>query len=285
LPPTELHVCFARADNVLRHYNDWRDHCIACRGSHHTGKVNLNLLPLTQDFFVFVLLSPHQQTSNMGGLLTLSTEILIQVFAASDSISDALRLSATNHRLRNVWQQHSTQIIEAILRTSIPAYDKALDLAITEIQLQSSSNEKPLLREYLPTLLRNTDLCASACLAYSDLVENAPSPATSYYFLRRVGLGYEHKQIRDILLTELRATSREMLVTYGNMSRFLLLEANITERIRQGVLPGDFDEMGDLYREIESHWDYSDYCIHFGAICDIDHGTNYLPTIVQRYDI
>ena len=100
----------------------------------------------------------------------------------------------------------------------------------------------------------------------------------------RVGLGYEHKQIRDILLTELRATSREMLMIYGNMSRFLLLEANITERIRQGVLPGDFDEMGDLYREIESHWDYSDYCIHFGAICDIDRGTNYLPTIVQRFE-
>jgi hypothetical protein len=221
----------------------------------------------------------------MAALLMLSTEMLIQVFAASDSIPDALRLSATNHRLRNTWQEHSTQIIEAILKTSIPAYEKALDLAITETQLQSSSDEKPSLREYLPTLLRNADLCASACLAYSDLVENAPSPPTSYYFLRRVGLGYEHKQIRNILLTELRATSRETLMTYGNMSRFLLLEADITERIRQGVLPGDLNEMGDLYREIESKWDYSDYCILIGAVGDIDRGTNYLPTIIQRFEI
>lgn len=221
----------------------------------------------------------------MAALLTLSTEMLIQVFGANDTVLDALHLSATNHRLHDIWQEHSTHIIETILRTAIPAYDKAVDLAITEIQLQSSSADEPSLRECLPTLLRNANLCASACLAYTYLCENAPSPPTSYYFLRRIGLGYEHKQIRNILYTELRAISREMLVTHGNMSRFLLLEANIAERIRQGVLPGDYDTYADLYREIESKWDYLDYCIHVGAIGDIDRGTNYLLTIIQRFEI
>lgn len=173
----------------------------------------------------------------MATLLTLSTELLLNVFSASDTILDSLRLPETNHRLCSIWREHPTQIIETILRTSIPAYEKALNLAITETQLQSSSDEKPSLRQYLPTLLWNADLCASACLAFSDLCENAPSPPTSYYFLRRVGLGYEYKQIRETLYTEFRATSREMLMTHGNMSRFLLLEVDIVERIRQGVLP------------------------------------------------
>lgn len=83
----------------------------------------------------------------------LSTELLIQVFAASDKTPDALRFSATHRRLHDIWLEHSTQITEAILKTSIPAYEKALDLAITETQLQSSSDEKPPVREYLPTLL------------------------------------------------------------------------------------------------------------------------------------
>lgn len=221
----------------------------------------------------------------MSALLTLSTEIIIQVLAASDTISDALRLSATNRHLRDVWLEHSTQIIEAISRASIPAYEKALDLAITETQLQSSSNEKLSPRESLPTLLRNADLCASACLAYSDFCENAPSPPTSYYFLRRVGLGYEYYQIRDTLYTELRATPREILMTHADMSRWLLLDADTAEQIRQGVKPEDWNEIRDLYRDIESKWDYSDYCICSGAICDIDRGTNYLPTLIQGYDI
>jgi len=221
----------------------------------------------------------------MPALLALSTEILIQVFAASDTTPDALRLSATNRHLRDVWSEHSTQIIDTILRNSIPAYEKALDLAITETQLQSSSDEKPLLREYLPTLLRNADLCASACLAHSASFENALSPPTSYYFLRRIGLSYGYHQIRNTMFKELRATSREMLMIHAGMSRFLLLEASIAEQIRQGVLPEDYDHDLDVYREIESKWDYLNYCTCSGAICDIDPGTNDLSITIQGFDI
>lgn len=243
--------------------------------------------PLLQahDFLVFALLPPPQQISNMSALLMLSTELLIQIFAASEKIPDALRFSATNRRLHDIWLEHSTQITETILRRSIPAYEKALDLAITETQVQSSFKKKPPLREYLPTLLRNADLCASACLAFSAFCENAPSPPTSYYFLRRVGLGYEYHQIRGTLYTELRATSKEALIDHAGMSRFLLLKASIAERMRQGVLPEDYDDVRDVYRDIESKWDYADYCICSGAICDITRGTNNLPTTIQGYDI
>lgn len=221
----------------------------------------------------------------MSALFTLSTEILIEVFAASDTIAGALRLSASNRHLRDVWTEHSSQIIETILRASIPAYKKALNLAITETRLQSSSDEKLSIREYLPTLLQNADLCASACLAYSASCENAPSTPTSYYFLRRIGLGYGYHQIRDTLYTELRATSKEDLMDHAGMSRFLLLEARITERIRQGVLPEDYDDARDVHREKESKWDYLDCCICSGAIWDINHGTDYLSITILGFDI
>jgi hypothetical protein len=221
----------------------------------------------------------------MSALLTLSTEMLIQVFAASDTISDALRLSATNHHLRDTWLEHSTQIIDTILRSSIPAYEKALDLAITETQLQSSSNEKPSLREYLPTLLRNADLCASACLAFSAICDDDPSPSTSYYLLRRVGLGYGYPQIRDALYAELRAMTRPALLRPAHMARWLLLDAGLAEQIRQGIEDEDYDEVRDAYKETETQWDYAIYCISNGAIGDIDFGYNNLPTTIQGYDI
>ena len=87
------------------------------------------------------------------------------------------------------------------------------------------------------------------------------------------------------MFKELRATSREMLMIHAGMSRFLLLEASIAEQIRQGVLPEDYDDARDVYRDIESKWDYADYCICSGAICDINRGTNNLPATIQGYDI
>jgi len=214
----------------------------------------------------------------MPALLALSTEIPIQVLAASDTIPDALRLSAISHHLREIWHEHSTQITEAILRASIPTYEKTLALAITETQLQSSSDEKPSLREYLPTLLRNADLCASACLAYLASFENAPSPSTSYSFLRRIGLGYEYHQITQSKFQR----NADDSCWYESLSAAGL---GIAEQIRQGVLPEDYDHDFDLYRETESKWDYLNYCICSGAICDIDRGTNYLSITIQGFDI
>ena len=243
--------------------------------------------PLLQalNFLVFALLPPPQQILIMSFLLTLSTELLIQVFAASDTKSVALRISVTNRRLHDIWLQHSTQITETILRASIPAYEKALDLAITETQLQSSSDKKPLLRDYLPTLLRNADLCASACLAFAAIRDDDPSPSASYYFLRRVGLGYEYPQIRDDLYAELRAMSRPALSRPAHMIHWLLLDASLAEQIRQGIEDEDYDEVRDKYKETETKWDYAMYCISNGAIGDIDFGCNNLPRTIQGYDI
>jgi hypothetical protein len=215
----------------------------------------------------------------------LSTELLIKVFAASDTILDALRLPETNRRLRDVWLEHSTQIIEPALRMSIPAYERALDLAVIETWLQCSMDNEPSLQRCLPSLLRNAVLCASACLAYSTVRGDDPSLPTSYYFLRRVGLGYEYPQFRDELYAELLAMSRAALLLPSHTGRWLLLDASLAEQQRQGVEDEDYDEIRDAYNETETKWDYAIYCISNGAIGDIDLGTNNLPTTIQGYDI
>ena len=72
---------------------------------------------------------------------------------------------------------------------------------------------------------------------------------------------------------------------HTGISRFLLLNAGLAEQIIQGVEPEDYDKIRDVYRETARKWDYAHYCISNGAICDIDRGTNNLPTTIQGYDI
>lgn len=151
----------------------------------------------------------------MPHLIDLPAELLIQVFAASDAILDALHLSATNRLLHAVWLEHSKPIVESILKPTLPAFDEAVQLAYTEVQLEStesSIDSSPSFRGCLPTLLQNADLCASVCLAYSSGCKDAALPAVSYYFLRRIGLEIIHYQLRDDIYLELRSMSTEELM-------------------------------------------------------------------------
>ena len=160
----------------------------------------------------------------MPHLIDLPAELLIQIFAASDAIPDALHLSATNRLLNAVWLEHSKPIIESILKPTLPAYDEAVQLAYTEVQLEStesSIDSSPSFRGCLPTLLRNADLCASVCLAYSPVCKDATLAAVSCYFLRRIGLGFIHYQLRDDIYLELRSMSTEELMHRHNLSDWL----------------------------------------------------------------
>lgn len=220
----------------------------------------------------------------MSGLLTLSPELLVQVFTASETIRDALRLSATTRHLRAVWLEHSVQIIEGVLKPSIPAYDEAVALTVLETRVQSSPEHDPTLRLCLPALLRNADLCASVCLGHSLAREDKPSPPASYYFLRRLALAFDHHQLRDDFYHEIRGMSRDALSICCNISHWLLGDASLAEQIRQGVEAEDYDHIRDMYNERDNKWDYADHVVYV-AIGDIDFGTNNLPTVIQGYDI
>lgn len=223
----------------------------------------------------------------MPHLIDLPAELLIQIFAASDAILDALHLSATNRLLNAVWLEHSKPIIESILKPTLPAYDEAVQLAYTEVQLEStesSIDSSPSLRECLPTLLRNADLCASVCLAYSPVCKDATLLAASYYFLRRIGLGFIHYQLRDDIYLELRSMSTEELMHRHNLSDWLDGPCNSwEEKVRQGVREEWQYNEADILGDWETPWDYAEYVL-WGALEDIREGCNHLLIMVEGYD-
>lgn len=221
----------------------------------------------------------------MHHLLTLPTELLIQIFAASDTILDALHLSATNRLLNAVWLEHCETIIKSILQSTIPAYDEAVELAFLETRLESSidGSPTPLLRSCLPLLLRNADLCATACLAYELYCKDATSPPESYCFLRRTGLGFVHYQLRDDLYLELRSMSRDELEGPRCLSNWLDGRASWDEKVRQGIREDWQHDEVDIMGDWETPWDYAEYVLT-GAINDINQGTNNLSIMVEGYD-
>jgi hypothetical protein len=223
----------------------------------------------------------------MPHLLTMPTELLIEIFAANDTVIDALHLSATNRYLNAIWFEHSEQvIIEKILRPSLPAYDEAVRLAYLETQLESSVDNPPTLslRNCLPILLRNADLCASLYLAYSPVCKHAASPAVSYYFLRRIGLGFIHYQLRDDLYLELRSMSKEALEIPRNLGKWLDKPSSWEEKVRQGVSEEWQRDQADIMGNWETTpWDYAE-CVLGGAIDDIKQGTDNLSIMVEGYD-
>lgn len=84
-----------------------------------------------------------------------------------------MRLSSVNKQLRAVWLQHTDQIVEGIIKSTIPAAEQAIDFAMTETRLRNSlsNDERPLLRLWLPNLMRNAELYASAHAAYAAYVD------------------------------------------------------------------------------------------------------------------
>jgi len=222
----------------------------------------------------------------MHQLLELPTELLIQIFSASDRILDTLHLSGTNRLLNAIWLEHSEPIIEGMLESSLPAYNEAVQLAFLETRLEStesSIDNPPTLRGCLPTLLRNADLCASVCLAYSPVCKDATLPAVSYYFLRRISLGFVHYQLRDGIYLELRSMSTEALMTRHNLSDWLEGPCGWEESVRQGVREEWQRYQADINGDWETPWDYAEYVIT-GAIDDIKNDTDNLLIMVEGYD-
>jgi hypothetical protein len=104
-----------------------------------------------------------RQTLAMSHLHKLPTELLIQIFAASDTVFNAIHLSATNQFLATVWLKNSNSIIQSILEPSTPAYKEAVAQAFLETHLKSSTNG-PLLLAYPSTEHRLMCQCVSSLL-------------------------------------------------------------------------------------------------------------------------
>lgn len=69
-----------------------------------------------------------------------SNDILIDIFQACPTVQTAIRLSAVNKLLRNVWldNNNANRIAKAIITAMTPAAAQAISYAITETRLRAS---------------------------------------------------------------------------------------------------------------------------------------------------
>lgn len=237
----------------------------------------------------------------MPGLFSLANELFIQIFTACPTVQTAFHLSCVNKQLRSIWLEHTDLIVKSIIKSTIPAADLAIDFAITETRLRNSlgEHEQPPHSLWLPNLVRNADLCASAhaaCSAYvrpPDCVTKErwtfPSSPAHWYFLRGVLLAFDYPQLRDALHAELLAASRETREKIWRFHWFLTDFCNVDECIRQGMArdwryPGPEGRPGDDYDMHQDAWSYQSEIIG-EARGDLTINPSDLTLAIQGYSI
>jgi hypothetical protein len=222
----------------------------------------------------------------MATLLSLPNEILICIYVYSTTIQSAVSLSGVNRRLRSVWFKHANHIAETILKTQIPAYQDAVELAILEEPLIDKPrlalptiNQVPV-PLYLPRLLQNAGLASSATSAWSAYArdfepDTVParslriiSPHAAYYLMRKVILSHRWRSqwLDGHIYSALDALSKDAVVSIDEFSCFLTSNyADYDERLKHGILKPEEDwTEADEWKEEENgyvnaeDWEYLD---------------------------
>jgi hypothetical protein len=176
-------------------------------------------------------------THTMVGLLSLSIELLMNVFTSCTTIQSAASLSCVDKTLNSVWRKYNNHIATSILRQQIPEYKDAVNLAILEelwlngnSQLASKPFTKLPVRLYGKQLLKIAKLATSASaarVAYDKHVQIFPpnqiSLHAAYYLMRKIALAYLHPeaQLQDALCQALRSYSKEDLNRIDRFCEFL----------------------------------------------------------------
>ncbi|KAK3643881.1 hypothetical protein LTR56_009976 [Elasticomyces elasticus] len=185
-------------------------------------------------------------------LLRLPNELLISIFEVSPDILSALRFACANKRLRGIWNDDTTghQIIRAILSSQLPAYDEALDLATTEVEVaecQSSLSIPPSL--WLPRLLHNAEMARSVCWLFTDYIDKLPesryqhhtsftSLPISYYLIRQLVTAHRQNANSKIskLVSEMEGSSPKILQTHWELYMFMCEYMDEAEQERHDML-------------------------------------------------
>lgn len=85
-----------------------------------------------------------------------------------------------NRRLRTIWKEHASSIVEEILSMQIPAYEDAVKVTNTEMQFSDDGANSLDLKaanqigKWLPNLLRNAEMASEMCEAVSDSSARKP---------------------------------------------------------------------------------------------------------------
>lgn len=158
----------------------------------------------------------------MTTLLSLPTEIIINIFIAAPSTRTLLRLASVDCCMRSIWLEHSQQIVASAYKKKIPHIEEAIALTSVEVRC----GEVPSLQDSsafylcLPRVVRNAGLAKSVCDVanrrdrlykidwetedpYTDMIR-------AYYLIRHVVLAYDHPELRPSVSSALSACTRKM---------------------------------------------------------------------------
>jgi hypothetical protein len=196
----------------------------------------------------------------MVGLLSLSNELLVQVFSSSDTIQSAAALSRVDKTMQSLWVTHNSQILTNILPSQIIGYKHAKGLAILEeiwfcknAELASETSGRPRVRLYLSTLLHNVKLATSATVVRNAWLEekyprqhdpfraDVASCHVAYYRMRKIVLGQLHPeaQLQHVAHSILDISPEEDHLILAKFNMFLGREEHrhrlARSRYQQGV--------------------------------------------------
>jgi hypothetical protein len=235
----------------------------------------------------------------MSPLESLPNELLGGIFDSALDLQSAVSLSAANRRLNGIWRQDTERIAAEIIRSTIPAYERAIELAVAEQRLEdnsTSANERAPVEYYAQRMLRNHKLAMSAASTFATWLANREAddyrrtitltcPHASYYVLRKLVLAYRYPRaqfLRHSELVLLRNSSRAMLDTHSELSVFLGVHASEDERAKHDIdMPEeDWPPGTELEQNMElPEWEYAGEVV-WSALIDLIHGTRKLePTL------
>ena len=183
--------------------------------------------------------------TNMTSLLSLPTELLVNIFASCPTAQTAECLSGANKALHAIWWKHTHHILEGIAR-SIPSYGEATIVAkmqhamlpadelVDAIQM-SSVDRTPLVLHF-SLLFRNASLASSAVAAWKAWIASLPISNWrtrftfrdlhhSYYLIRMLVTVHccldQQQELLRVYCSMLRATSTARLTTLDELCAFL----------------------------------------------------------------
>lgn len=189
----------------------------------------------------------------MVTLLSLPTEILIDILAAAPTTRTLLRLSCVNRRMRSIWQEHSQHIIASAYKTKIPHIEEAISLTLVEVRCGEVPRlgEPSSLHFYLPRVLRNAGLATSVCDAANrnntlekiewETEDKYTDMLRAYYLIRHTLLAYDHPELRPSVCSALSACTGKMHAGNAWLRFFLIASASMKLRFSNGLLEPNTD--------------------------------------------
>jgi hypothetical protein len=174
----------------------------------------------------------------MTSLLSLPTELIIQVFASCPTVYTAACLSAANKELRAIWLKHTDQILERTLRDTLPGYEDAVDLANMQRSLLSPEQSTDATQtpdyQYYRRLLHDAKLASPLIAEWKKDIKRDPDqftwrrripqdPHISYYLIRKLILTpyCRDKQVKRELYSTLSAAPFHLVQSHNDLMEFL----------------------------------------------------------------